>query len=167
MQQVFQNLRPMLSELIGLIVSIAIISVGRAIGDLLKQNMSQKAYDSLSKIVQTCVRSAKQTIVIPAKDPGKPDLKWDEAAAESVKRQVRSLVQVAGAGAIQSLKNCGMKDDAVLTLIDQMIESHVLSEKSSDIASPLSGMITKLSEAMARPPEPPIAPSVPGEGSQN
>jgi hypothetical protein len=160
MSQVFQEIKPALYEIIGLVFTFALLFVTRYVNDLLKQNIGKKAYEELSEIVATCVRAAQQTLVLPAKNPDDKRIDWSEATADTVRRHVIASVKSVGKRAIQALVKSGMSEDAIDVLITQLVESHVLTEKGSNAAlastaQQVFSMLSNLSKKGSPPGEPP------------
>lgn len=128
MQSLFQQVMPELAKIAGLALSFLMVVIANHLQQWLKQRLSEQAIDQLSQIVLTCVRSASQSRVLSLKDPSKPG-SWDADTARAVKADVVMRVMEIGSVVISTLRRCGLSDQSIKSMIEEMVESHVLDNK--------------------------------------
>jgi hypothetical protein len=132
MQSLFQQVMPELAKVAGLALSFLMVVIANHLQQWLRQRLSEQAIGQLSQIVLTCVRAASQSRVLALKDPSKPG-SWDDNTARVVKADVVDRVVEIGSLVISTLRRCGLSEKSIKSMIEEMVESHVLDNK---IASP-------------------------------
>ena len=89
----------------------------------------QSALSALGEISLTCVAHAWQTVVEDLKDPEKPGV-WNDRAKADVKASVSADVAMLAASALRTLREVGMSEQSIQSLLDKTVERAVADLKS-------------------------------------
>lgn len=130
MQSLFQQIVPELAKFVGLALSLLFFVIGSMVRSWIQRRLSAQDMADLSNAAKIAVAAAQQSIVSALKDPNHSG-EWTEQAAVKVRHDVAQQIRLTASVAIDGLRRYGMSEIAVATLIDQLIESHVLAEKSN------------------------------------
>lgn len=164
MNPLTQKIVSSLGEIIGIVVAAMVTLLFRKFQAWLQQRASAEAISELSKIARIAVQAAQQTVVSSLKDPNHPG-EWNAQAALRVRNDVLGQIRTMGGTLIESLRRNGMPELAISTLIDQLVESHVQSEKNraSGLSSMLQSALQQLASSPSRTVPSPV--DAPTEGS--